>query len=262
MATSVSGSGVFGIGRESQLDKLIKSVEKANSNLLLSIADTESQLARSVDECVKSSTRDFDETLQVLMAESKKAEEQEQMKLFELEEKIKKENVTQKIKSEFLASQITTSRHMHQQSKHAFETSHYLNQKNLKVLGLMYESQNSQRLQRLTELRHKKQVLEAALDSYVNFTGFQVVQESEGLVKMYFANLNPENESDVAAMTLTCLNDSFVLTETEPKLDNTFEIVQYLTTFKDLGTFVRLMRSAFVKHYQDLAHFGGFGGQQ
>lgn len=255
MASSVSGSGFFAIGRESQLDKLMKSVERANANLLQSISDTESQLARSVDECVKNNTRKFEDTLEQLMVESKKVEEQEQMKLFEMEEKIKKENVTQKVKSEYLASQISTSRHMHQQSKHAFETSHYLNQKNLKVLGLMEETKNSQRLQKLEELRHKKHVLEAALDSYVNFTGFQVTQEGEGIVKMYFGGLNPDNEDEVAHMTLTCLNDSFVLTETEPRLENTFEIVHYLTTFKNLGTFVRLMRSAFMKHYQDLAQY-------
>jgi Chromosome segregation protein Spc25 len=248
---SATSSG-FSIGRESQLDKLIKAVERANSSLLNNISETESQLARAVEDCIKNSTRDFDETLQVLMSESKMAEEQEQMKIFELEERIRKENINQRLKSEFLASQINASKHMHQQSKHALETSHYLNQKNLKVLGFLDETENSNRLERLNELRRKKQVIETALDSYVNFTGFQVVQEGEGMVKMYFANLNPQREEDVAVITLSSLNEAFVLTHTEPRLENTFEIVQYLTTFKNLGTFIRLVRSAFVKHYQDL----------
>src|SRR3990167_1434041 len=225
MAANVSNSALYHIGRESQLDKLIKAVEKNNSALMNSIGEGELQLGRAMEECIKNSTRDFDDALQILMTESKKVEEQEQLKLFELEEKIKKENVTQRMKSEFLASQINSSKHMHQQSRHALETSHYLNQKNLKVLGLLDESESSKRLQRLNELRHKKDVIDRALDSYVNFTGFQVVQEAEGIIKLYFATLNPAREDDVAIVTLTCLNDGFVLSHTEPRIDNTFEIV-------------------------------------
>lgn len=102
---------------------------------------------------------------------------------------------------------------------------------------------------RMNELNSKIDSLTGVISKYSFFTGVTIQRSGENTFQISFYELNPSDLDYICEIDVTLFNDTFLVSEMKPRVKDYYDFVQYLSVYRDLKTFIRLARKAFIEHF-------------
>lgn len=68
-------------------------------------------------------------------------------------------------------------------------------------------------------------------------------------LRVVFYELNPSDLNQQCSVDITIFNDTFLVSEMNPRVKDYYDFVQYLSVYRDLKTFLKIARKSFVDHF-------------
>lgn len=102
---------------------------------------------------------------------------------------------------------------------------------------------------KMNELNQKISLLSMVIDRYVLITGVVIKKMGGNYFQIIFYDLNPSDSEQQCVVDMTLFNNTFLVSDMTPRVSQYYEFVQYVSVYRDLKTFVRAARKAFIEYY-------------
>jgi len=199
-----------GVQRESNVDKIMKLIERNNKVLFDNIAETESVLTKSIDDVIKANTKKITDCFNREVEKIKKNEEENLEEIQALEEKMKAESSKNRARFEFVSNQVAKGKKLSDLFKFNIESSSYMNTQNICYLNNIKNSKDYEYSMKLSELIRKESILQEVIEKYKMFTQCNIEKIDGDTMRVEIRGVNPRNPEDFGYVHITYFKESYI----------------------------------------------------
>lgn len=242
--------------KETAVDRLMKTIEKNNHEMLLSIKETERLVAKSMDEIISTNTKNITECFDREIDKMRKAEEETEGQIVSDNLRMKEDVSKARAQTEFLLNQNARNKKVVEIFRFNHDSTAFQNSKHISSLQAQKTAREHEHNLRMSELSRKLHVLEDTREKYEFFTELSIDKVGEeDLIRFNFRNVSDLQSNQTAFVCLKHFKDTLIgsrcspVSDIAPRVKDFFEISQVLTVLKDLKLFIQLMRRSFKEHF-------------
>jgi hypothetical protein len=197
--------------KESAVDRLMKTIEKNNHEMLISIKETEKLVAKSMDDIITTNTKNITECFDREIDKMRRAEEETEGQIVADNIRIKEEVSKARAQTEFLFNQNARNKKVVEIFRFNQDSTTFQNSKNISSLQAQKNAREHEHNLKMNELNRKIQVLHETREKYEIFTELSIEKAQEDdLIRFTFRNVSDQQLTQPAYVCLKHFKDTLI----------------------------------------------------